>query len=573
MKGIINVIKNLENRVRPWLMNKLAPMVKRRPVPFAIGGIIFLIAVGRVAFGGGDSNADAAFHKVERRDFLVSVVEGGELEAVNQNVIRCELDGQSRIIYIVPEGSYVEEGDLLVELDASELEDNITQKTIDVEQSRAALKQAEATLGITKSQNGSNMRDAQHQLTSANLALKKFDEMEATNLLVQANLDLISAEEQLKLAEDTLMWTTKLAEKGFETENRLDQDRFSFTNQFFNVTKASNQVEMLREYDLEIMRSDFELQVAAAKDNLERVELEGEGELAKAQADLEAKKSQLELNERQLAKLEGQMANSKIYAPEPGLVIYSVNQSRWSNESMIEEGATVRNRQELITLPDTSKMKVSLEIAESNISQISEGQLAYVIVESKPDQRFRGRVSRVAPVPSADSRFMGSNMKRYDTEIIIEEELPDIKPGVTAQAEIVVTNLTDTLIVPNQCIAMLNGKPVVYRESFRGVKPVDVELGLYDATYTQVINGIREGDQLSLTPPMSFDSDDMEGSVVRDGDEIAAEPQAGERPGGVRGSGEGGQDERPGGGARPPDAGGGDNPARESKSLGSAPGS
>ena len=54
---------------------------------------------------------------------------------------------------------------------------------------------------------------------------------------------------------------------------------------------------------------------------------------------------------------------TKIYAPQEGLVVYgSSGGGRFSNESMIEEGAVVRNRQEIIKLPDVAEMKLQVKI-------------------------------------------------------------------------------------------------------------------------------------------------------------------------------------------------------------------
>src|SRR4051812_32241673 len=59
----------------------------------------------------------AAYHEVKRGDFLISVVEGGTIEAVNEVFVRSDVEGTARIITIVPEGSYVKKGQLLIELD------------------------------------------------------------------------------------------------------------------------------------------------------------------------------------------------------------------------------------------------------------------------------------------------------------------------------------------------------------------------------------------------------------------------------------------------------------------------
>src|SRR5512145_2152990 len=63
--------------------------------------------------------APNAFYQVKRTDMLISIVEEGALRALNETVVRSALEGLNRIIYLVPEGSYVEKGDLLVELDSS----------------------------------------------------------------------------------------------------------------------------------------------------------------------------------------------------------------------------------------------------------------------------------------------------------------------------------------------------------------------------------------------------------------------------------------------------------------------
>src|SRR6266702_2132697 len=74
-----------------------------------------------------------SFYEAKSGDFLVSVVEGGTLEAVNEISIRSEVEGIARIIFIVPEGTYVKMDDLLVELDSSSSEDAVNLQQINVE--------------------------------------------------------------------------------------------------------------------------------------------------------------------------------------------------------------------------------------------------------------------------------------------------------------------------------------------------------------------------------------------------------------------------------------------------------
>jgi tripartite-type tricarboxylate transporter receptor subunit TctC/ribosomal protein S18 acetylase RimI-like enzyme len=91
------------------------------------------------------------FYEAKHGDFLISVVEGGNLEAVNEVSIRSEVEGTARIIFIVPEGSYVKKDALLVELDSSSSEDAVNLQQINVEKAQFALVQTEQQLEIQKS--------------------------------------------------------------------------------------------------------------------------------------------------------------------------------------------------------------------------------------------------------------------------------------------------------------------------------------------------------------------------------------------------------------------------------------
>jgi HlyD family secretion protein len=204
------------------------------------------------------------------------------------------------------------------------------------------------------------------------------------------------------------------------------------------------------------------------------------------------------------------------------LVVYSSGgggDRRFSNESMIEEGAVVRNRQELIKLPDVSEMKLLVKIHESHINQIRSGQPAYVVLDSLPDRRFQGFVAKVAPLPDSSSRWMNPNLKVYATEVRITDRLPDVKPGVSARAEVVITNLTDVLTVPIQAITTLRGQQVAYVAG-NPPRPVSVGVGMYNQKLIEITSGLKEGDRVLLSPPFDTQEKDLGGSVMAKGEAV-----------------------------------------------------
>ncbi|MCZ7637217.1 MAG: efflux RND transporter periplasmic adaptor subunit [Verrucomicrobia bacterium] len=181
---------------------------------------------------------------------------------------------------------------------------------------------------------------------------------------------------------------------------------------------------------------------------------------------------------------------------------------------MVEEGATVRNRQELIKLPDVSRMKVTVKVHESTVNMVRPNQPAFVVLDSMPDQAFRARVERVALLPDTTSRFGNPNLKVYNTEIHIDDHLPDVKPGVSARAEIIITTIADALSVPIQAVTTLKGKQVCYRLEGGQPKPVPVEVGLFNTRFIQIVSGLNEGDRVLLSPPFDAEQRDLEGTVL-----------------------------------------------------------
>ena len=545
----MDIIKNL--------LGRLAKLFHAHPI-MALAGVVGLLFLTFLLFRGGGKASDYQYHTVERGNFVVSVVEGGTLEAVNEVVVRNELEGSSRVVYIVPEGSWVKEGDLVVELDAGEAEDELNEQQISYETKLAAQIAAKNDLVIMKSTVDSEIRAAELLLKFAEMDLLKFEQIEREQEERNAEIEIITAEEALKLAEEKLRWSKELEEKGFETKSNLDRDKLSVTNQSLGLEKAQSVKKMLTEYDLAKLHAQYVADRDEAVKELERVRKQGESKIAQATADYNSAEKTLELSKTKLAKMKEQFKATKLYAPQDGLVVYAASSSRYSSESMIEEGAQVRLRQELIKIPDTSQMKVEVKVHESHVGQVEEGLDAWVVLDSMPDKQFKGKVTKVGLLPDAQSRWGNPNLKVYSTEILIEDKLPDVKPGVSARAEIIVSTLKNVLTVPIQAVTTLKGKQVCYVSNFRGPKPAEVEVGLYNNKFIEIRTGLKAGDRVMLAPPLSVEAD-LAGGIVDEDTPISEssidkrpakkKPEGGGKPDRKQGRGsDGGEGGRSGGG-------------------------
>jgi HlyD family secretion protein len=432
---------------------------KARP-KLAVGiGLAVLVVAVMIFARPGPPAQTLSCYETKRGDFLVSVVEGGTLEAVDEVSIRSEVEGTARILFIVPEGSNVKKGDLLVELDSSSSEDQVNLQQINVEKAQFALVQAEQQLDIQKSVVESEIQAATLKLEFAESDLEKFTKGQALQTERNAQIDITNVLETLQIDQERLNWSEKLYKQGFETKGNLDKDRLTASQTRLKLEQAQKALWMVETFDNPKTKRSLEAALQEARENLDRVKLQDDRKLAQYSADVESQKKTLALSQDKLDRDKKQLLATKIYAPQDGLVVYAGSGGgHWSNESMIEEGAVVRNRQEIIKLPDVSEMKVQVKIHESHINQIALGQPAFVVLDSLPDQRYRGTVSKVAPLPDSSSRWGNPDLKVYATEIVINDKLPDIKPGVSARAEVLITNLENVLSVPIQAVTTRKGQ-------------------------------------------------------------------------------------------------------------------
>jgi len=327
--------------------------------------------------------------------------------------------------------------------------------------------------------------------------------------------------ETLQIAQERLEWTEKLYEQGFETKGNLDKDRLTVFQTRLKLEQAEKALWMVETFDNPKTERSLDAALQEAKEDLARVKLQNERKLAQCRADVESQKKTLALSQEKLEREKKQLAATKLYAPQDGLVVYGSAGSHWSSESMIEEGAVVRNRQEIIKLPDISAMKVQVKIHESHINQIERGQPAFVVLDSLPDQRFRGYVSKVAPLPDSQSRWGNPDLKVYATEIRVTDKLPDIKPGVSARAEVLITNLPSVLSVPIQAVTTYKGKPVVFLAR-APQEPVPVTVGQYNTKYIEICSGLEDGDRVLLTPPFDMKEKDLGGAIIAEDEAVPA---------------------------------------------------
>jgi len=497
---------------------RLLQFVRQRPVWLLLG---VLLVIGGVAYGLRSRKPTGplnSYYTVKRGDFLVSLVEGGTLRAVQELIIRNELEGTTTIVSVVPEGTTVQKGDLLVELDSSSLREKINNQEITVQNADGAHSKAKEDLQIQKLTQEAAVQDATLKVEFAESDLEKYKEGDWPQQRRGIEARVTIAQEDIQRAQDRLSWTRKLEATGYATKDELRADLLTVKKGEIAISQAEEELKVATRFEYPKKIRILEAAVDTAKLVLLQTKQKATSAIKSYEADVTAKLNTLELQRERLAEMKKQLELTKIFAPQEGLVVYP-STSVSSSGILIEQGATIRQKQDLLKLPDVTQMMIEVKVHESHVRQVKPGLGAYVTIDSLPDKQFTGVVKKVAVLPDTSSRYYNPNMKVYSTEVWINESLQDIKPGVSGRAEVVVTNLLGVLTVPIQAVTTVKGQQVCFVQRGEKDMPVPVEVGMFNDRMIEIRKGLSEGDRVLLSALANSDTISLDGSVLgRDDD-------------------------------------------------------
>ncbi|MFH5803612.1 efflux RND transporter periplasmic adaptor subunit [Alienimonas sp. DA493] len=451
---------------------------------------------------------------VVRGPFRVTVREKGELDAVNSVVLSNETGESTTIVSLLPAGTMVEEGDLIVQLDAVPIEEELQEDQLKVTQAQAAFETATQNLEIVLKQNESDMATARLEKTLAALDLSKYEDGEYEQERQKLEGELSVARETLSQAEEDYEFSKRMAKKGYQALNEVETKRIAVNQAQIDVNAAREGLRVLEQYTKPRTLAELRETKTETERNLERVAAQTKAALAQAQAELEAARLTLEVEQANFAKTKRQLEAASIYAPQAGEVVYVSQESRRGDDQPVEKGATVYPRQDLIKLPDLSRIKVDAKIHESQISQISTGLPAVARVDAYPDREFRGVVTAVSSVP-VDGSWLRSDLKEYEATIELDPlgpGDPKLKPGLTCELEILVEARDNVLHAPMQSVVSVGGKRFAFALTPRGPERREVTIGVANDTDVEILSGLEEGEQVVMNPRTHFAEqlDDLE---------------------------------------------------------------
>lgn len=490
--------------------------------------LIVLVAVpATVAARWGSGTQSVAsglvWHEVRRGDMKVSVIERGNLESQQNIEIYCGVEDVQRdsingtpIVWIIPNGSSVKAGDLLVEIESTPMREELDEQILETEEARNTAFQAESNYKNQIVQNETAEADARLKVELAKLELDMFRDPEnGTHQLAveeiqrsieDVNNEILSAQAALELQTDDRRGIETLFRLGYANRNELRRSELSYMQAEGKYAATLNKLrthqstlEKTRNYVQRMELLSLQGSLQTAERNLEQVIRNNEVKLAQAQSIHKARTESLKKEEERLARYQSQLEACKIYSPAAGMIAYASTRN-----DEIREGAEARYRQHLLSLPSLDRMQVRTAVHESVLDQISMGLSAKITVDAFPDRSYDGKVQSIAVLPDQNG-WRGSDTKVYETIVTIDTEVSQIKPGMTAVCEIEIESIEDAVLVPIQSLIERDGRTWVMARNGEQIVPREVSVGRENDSQVQILRGLEEGEQVALNPAQLAD--------------------------------------------------------------------
>ena len=502
------------------------------PVPFLKKNWKWLVPVVCVAVAGGvfllrpqqakPASVDASYTETapERRDVTNTLSGTGTLNPANTYTVKSLVDGKV-LTGTIEEGNIVEESNVLYTIDSSDASTNFEKaeiamqqaqrsydKVVDRQYVRAEVAGVVSSLKVTKGDEVTSGQEVAVIRDSSKMLLTlEFPAADAANFSVgqSAAVTLDGTFEQLDGTVTSVSGTDALSAGNLLTRTvtitvknagglTTAQAATASINGVSSIGSATFAYQAERTLTAQASGTVTSINVQegseVAKDDI-ILGLSGDDLTESIQSASESLRSA----EISMQNLQDAMNNYTITAPISGTII----------EKDAKVGDAVKAGDTLCIVYDLSYLEMGINVDELQISSITVGQKVQITADAVPDKTYVGTVTRVSMKGASNS-----GTTTYPVTIRIDDT-DGLRPGMNANAEIVVAEAKNALVVPNA--AVMRGSYVLVTkdspsaanadttmEAPEGFVYVPVKTGVSDDDYTQIVSGIQEGDTIGYDP-------------------------------------------------------------------------
>jgi len=472
-------------------------------VALAAGATMVVTVAWLLAGGGSSTNAitETDLFRVERGGFDISIPTSGDLASLDIVEIRNQLEGTSTIMWLIPEGSTVEEGDDLLRLDDEAVKKNIESAEEMLTQAKNQLDNAVSSLEIAERQRDTNVSQAQLQIDLAHLDLEAWEHGDVVSRRKSLQLNLETADKDYKRLQQKFQKSLELKEKNFISQNELDQDEISMIRAKATWEQAVLAEQVYENYTFKKEQQTKQSNLKMSKEEYQRIVRREDANVNSHKSNLEAHQEGYTNRLDRLEKYQEQEGFCEVAAPSPGLVVYGSSIEEWRDEKPLRVGTKVSRNELLFIIPDNTNMAAELSVNEALSGYVKPKQRVTIVPDAIPDVVLEGEVLLVG-VLAEDGGWRDPNRRDYTVTVQINgEEGLGLKPSMRCKGRIYVDKVNDVLYVPVHAVDREGMQPFVWLRDGGGYKQHPVTIGTSSELYVEIKDGLEEGNLVLLREP------------------------------------------------------------------------
>ena len=525
-------------------------------VVVAAAGAVFLIGGGNKAASGDVTYAETT---PVRQDVSNSLSGTGTLNPANTYTVKSLVDGKI-LTGGFEEGDKVEDGDVLYTIDSSDASTNLEKasialqqaqrsydKTVDLQYVRAEVDGTVSSLKVAKGDQVTSGQEVAVIRDSSKMLLNLlFPAADAASFSVGQSADVVldGTFETLKGTVTAVTGTDELS-----TGNLLVRTVTIRVNNAGGLTTAQAATASINGVS-SIASATFAYQAertltALASGTVSAINVQEGDAVSKGDIlieltgddlteSIQSASESLRSAEISMQNQQDNMSNYTITSPISGTII----------EKDAKQGDALTSGSTLCVIYDLSYLEMVINVDELQIGALSVGQKVQLTADAVTDKTYVGTVTRVSMKGSSSG-----GTTTYPITIRIDDT-DGLRPGMNANAEIVVAEAGNALVVPNAAV-IRGGYVLVSKKSPSAANAVEdmdapegyvyvkVETGVSDDSYIEIISGLQEGDTVAYIPTTSSGSFEMGSMMMIPGGGMGSVTISG-GPGGGMGGGPGG---------------------------------
>lgn len=216
--------------------------------------------------------------------------------------------------------------------------------------------------------------------------------------------------------------------------------------------------------------------------------------VAVTQAEVDKAKAEVSQAQAALDRAEEDLRNTTIVSPMDGLVLSRDVEIGDAVSSILILGSQATL---IMTLGDVSEVYVKGKVDEADISKVYLGQAARIVVESLKDKKFQGKVTKISPLGVEKE-----NVTTFEVRVSIQNPTGELKANMSANAEIILEEKHNVLQIPEAAVIYDQDRHASLEipdpGSKTGRRTVAVKLGISNGIKTELVEGLKEGQQVIL---------------------------------------------------------------------------